>query len=135
MGIARVPEGAVREIGVRAFRFLEAEDVRLVLAEIADDELDAQSHRIDVPGGDGKRHGKIRGGLRCLPGRSGERKPRWIVAHSRALSPPVAELVGGRLVDVEERRVRLGLQIDIEQGDDGLVALRVDHRPLLQRKG
>ena len=27
------------------------------------------------------------------------------------------------------------LQIDIEQGDDRLEALRVDHRPLLERKG
>ena len=36
---------------------------------------------------------------------------------------------------MEERRVWLGLQIDIEQGDDSLEALRVDYRPLLQRKG
>src|SRR6185437_7568152 len=65
MGIARVPERRVGEIGVRAFRLLEAENVRLVLVEIADDELDAQTHRIDVPGGDGKRHGEESGGGPC----------------------------------------------------------------------
>ena len=35
---------------------------------------------------------------------------------------------------MEERRVRVGRQVDIEQGDNRLEALGVDDRPLLQRK-
>jgi hypothetical protein len=70
-----------------------------------------------------------------LPGRSGEGKRRLIIAHSRESPPAVAELVGREvLVDVEESRVRVRRQVDIEQGDDRLEALGVDDRPLLQRK-
>ena len=39
------------------------------------------------------------------------------------------------LVDVEQVGIGLGRQIDVEQGDDGLEALRVEDRPLLQREG
>src|SRR6478672_11177676 len=38
-------------------------------------------------------------------------------------------------IDVEETLVELGLKVDIAQRDVGLVALRVDHEPLLQRIG
>ena len=40
MRIAGVAEGAVREIRVRAFRFLETQDVGLVFREITGDEID-----------------------------------------------------------------------------------------------
>src|ERR1700729_2740273 len=51
-------------------------------------------------------------------------------------APVIAELVGRQvLIDVEQRRVRVCRQVDIEQGDDRLEALGVDDGPLLQRKG
>jgi hypothetical protein len=37
------------------------------------------------------------------------------------------------LVDVEQVRVGLCLEVDVEQGHDRLKTLRVDHRPLLER--
>ena len=136
MGIARVPERAEGEIAVRAFRFLQAQNIRLVLGEIADDEIDAQAHRIDVPRGDRKRHERLRGAQTAACPAGGGAQASLDHCPQAASSPPVAELIGRQvLVDVEQRRVGLGLQIDIEQGDDGLEALRVDHRPLLQRKG
>jgi len=50
-------------------------------------------------------------------------------------APAVAKLIGRLvLVDVKQRRVRIRRQIDVEQGDDRLETLRVDHRPLLERK-
>src|SRR5208282_6406160 len=68
------------------------------------------------------------------PGR--RRKARRGLVHSRASSlPPIAGLVGRQFVDVEQRRVRLGGEIEIEQGDDRLEALGVDHRPLPEGKG
>src|ERR1700691_792571 len=71
-----------------------------------------------------------------LPRRSGEGKHRWIIAHSRVSPPVVAKLVGRQVfVDVKEGRIWVRLQVDIEQGDDRLEALGVDHRPLLERKG
>src|ERR1700733_4836754 len=71
-----------------------------------------------------------------LPGRSGEGKHRWIIAHSRVSAPVVAKLVGRQvLVDVKQGWVWVGRQVDIEQSDDRLEALGVDDRPLLQRKG
>ena len=71
-----------------------------------------------------------------MPARSGEGKRHRVIAHRPQSAPAIAELIGRQvLVDVEERRVRVGLQIHIEQGDDRLEALRVDDRPLLQREG
>src|ERR1700759_1839477 len=71
-----------------------------------------------------------------IPGRGAKRQwPRGAV-HYRRSAPAVAELVGWQvLVDVEQGRVRIRLQVDIEQGDDRLKALGVNDGPLLQRKG
>ena len=60
MGVAGVPERAVGKIGVRTFCLLQAQHIRLVLGEVADDQIDAQAHRIDVPRGDRKRHPRLR---------------------------------------------------------------------------
>src|SRR5271156_5931408 len=60
MRIARVPERAEGEIAVRTFRLLQTQNVGVVLEEISDHETDAQTHRIDVPRGDGKRHPRFR---------------------------------------------------------------------------
>ena len=85
--------------------------------EIAGDEIDPKADRIDVPRGDRKRRGRLwEGADSCLPGQGGERKHRWIIAHRRPVPspPPVAKLVGGLvLVDVKQRRVWLGLQVDV----------------------
>src|SRR5580693_7567459 len=71
-----------------------------------------------------------------LPARSGESKHRYSIAHSWVSPPVVAKLVGRQvLVDVEQRWVWVGRQVDVEQGDDRLEALGVDDRPLLQCKG
>src|SRR5580704_870831 len=61
MGIACITERPKGEIAVRAFRFLQTQNVGLVLDEISDHEIDAQAHRIDIPCGDGKGHGRLRG--------------------------------------------------------------------------
>ena len=45
-----------RKVGVRALRLLQAENVRLLFAQEPRDEADPQPDRVDVPGGDGKRH-------------------------------------------------------------------------------
>src|SRR5260370_10745895 len=74
-----------------------------------------------------KRH-KLRPG-------TGDARASSALSHSHPLSPPGAsERVGQILVDMEERRIGLRLQIDVEQGHDRLEALRVDHRPLLERE-
>ena len=52
--IAEPMKLAARELPVGAFGLLQAEHVRLVLGEEARDEIDAQPHRIDVPGREGK---------------------------------------------------------------------------------
>src|SRR5271168_4336168 len=76
-------------------------------------------------------------GYRHIPPGGGERKRGCAPVHRRRRSAPaVAKLVGRQvLVDVEKRRVWPGRQIDIEQSDDRLKALRVNNRPLPQRKG
>src|ERR1700722_17928825 len=61
MVIACVTERPKGEIAVGAFCFLKAQDIRLVVEEIPDHEIDAQADRIDVPCGDGKGHGRLRG--------------------------------------------------------------------------
>ncbi|HKN29844.1 MAG TPA: hypothetical protein VJY34_18950 [Roseiarcus sp.] len=38
------------------------------------------------------------------------------------------------LVDVEQARVGLCVEVDVDQGHDRLKTLRVDHRPLLERE-
>src|ERR1700749_2523038 len=73
---------------------------------------------------------------RHIPGRDDKRKGRRGTVHYRRSAPAVAELIGWQvLVDVEQGRVRIRLQVDIEQGDDRLKALGVNDGPLLQRKG
>ena len=58
--VAELAELAARKLPVGAFRLLQAEHVRLVLAEKARDEVDAQPHRIDVPGGEGEMQMSVR---------------------------------------------------------------------------
>src|ERR1700677_1113640 len=60
MRITGFPKGPVGKIAVRALRFLEAQDVGLVLEKKSHNEINAQAHRIDVPCGDGKGHGRLR---------------------------------------------------------------------------
>src|ERR1700690_1542569 len=60
MGITRLTERPKGEIGVRALRFLQAQDIRLVLEKKSHNEINAQAHRINVPCGDGKGHGRLR---------------------------------------------------------------------------
>src|SRR5580658_32903 len=55
-------------------------------------------------------------------------------ASARGTSP-LATADPQAFVDVEQRRVRLRGQIEIEQGDHCLEALRVDHGPLPQGEG
>jgi hypothetical protein len=55
--VAGAPQGLQRKRVVRALRLLQAEHVRLGLGEEAQDRIDAQAHRVDVPGGDGEAHG------------------------------------------------------------------------------
>jgi hypothetical protein len=55
--VARAPQGLQRKRVVRALRLLQAKHVRLGLGEEAQDRIDAQAHRVDVPGGDGEAHG------------------------------------------------------------------------------
>src|ERR1700733_11242235 len=63
MRIAGFPERAEGEIGIRAFRLLQTQNVGLVLKQISDHKIDAQTHRIDVPRGAGKRHSRLRKSL------------------------------------------------------------------------
>ena len=54
-------ERAERQLGeqpVNAFDFLEAENVRLLRADQALDEIETQADRVDVPGGEAKSHGE-----------------------------------------------------------------------------
>src|SRR3984957_1518692 len=60
MRIARVPKRPEREIGVRAFRLLQTQNIGLVLKQISDHKIDAQTHRVDIPCGDRKRHPRFR---------------------------------------------------------------------------
>src|SRR3984885_1122538 len=60
MGIACLTEGPKGEIRVGALRFLQAQDIRLVLEKKSHNEINAQAHRINVPCGDGKGHGRLR---------------------------------------------------------------------------
>ena len=62
MRIAGLPERPEGEIAVGTLRFLQTQNVRLVLEEKPHHEIDAQAHRIDVPCGDGKGHGRLRRG-------------------------------------------------------------------------
>jgi hypothetical protein len=55
--VAKALEPLEREGIVRAFCFLQAENVRLCTFQEADHKIDPQPHRIDVPGGDLERHG------------------------------------------------------------------------------
>ena len=57
MGVAHALEALERKPVVGALGFLEAQHVRLRGAQEPRDEIDAQPHRIDVPGGDGQAHG------------------------------------------------------------------------------
>ena len=57
VGIAELLELAERELSVGALGFLQAERIGSVLGQEARDQIDAQPHRIDVPGGDRKAHG------------------------------------------------------------------------------
>jgi hypothetical protein len=56
MLVAEVAERRGGEIRVRAFRFLKAKHVRLLLLEKTGDGVDAQADGIDVPGDDGEGH-------------------------------------------------------------------------------
>src|SRR5580693_41520 len=60
MRITGFPKGPVGKIAVRALRFLEAQNVGLVFEKKSHNEINAQAHRIDVPCGDGKGHGRLR---------------------------------------------------------------------------
>ena len=58
--VAEPPEALEREGVVRALGLLQAEHVRPRRLDELGDEVDAQPHRIDVPGGDGKTHRDVR---------------------------------------------------------------------------
>ena len=56
MGVAEPLEPLCRKAVVRALGLLQAEHVGHHRAQEAGDEIDAQAHRVDVPGGDGEAH-------------------------------------------------------------------------------
>ncbi len=56
--IAEPLEPLERKLVVRAFGFLQTKDVRTDRLDELGHEIDAQPHRIDVPCGDGKTHGR-----------------------------------------------------------------------------
>ena len=55
--VAGLAERLLRKIGVEALGLLQAEDVRTVLSKEAAHQVDPQPNGVDVPGGDGERHG------------------------------------------------------------------------------
>jgi hypothetical protein len=57
MAVAGFAEGGEREIAVRAFRLLKAKNVGGIFGKEATHQAEAQPHRVDIPCGDGKRHG------------------------------------------------------------------------------
>src|SRR5581483_3637630 len=54
--VAELPEALEREGVVRALGFLQAQHVRLRAAQEPRHQIDAQTDRVDVPGGDLERH-------------------------------------------------------------------------------
>ena len=59
MFIAKLLEALERKGVVRAFGFLQAENIGLRGFEKFRDKLDAQAHRIDIPCGQGQAHGFV----------------------------------------------------------------------------
>jgi hypothetical protein len=57
MGVAALMEDIEREAFGRALDLLQAEEVRALAVEEVRDQTDARTDRVDVPGGDGERHG------------------------------------------------------------------------------
>ena len=138
MLIAELAELAAGKIARRDTSSPAGTARRACVPQKARDEIDAQPHRIDVPGRDGKCHARPHRSRRAtFPVAGCERKgaPAHFPQGSAASSSPAVARQAQALVDVEQRRVRLCRQVDVEQGDDRLEALRVDHRPLLEREG
>src|SRR5215217_2045102 len=52
--ITEAPEALERKLVVRALGLLQTEDIRPRRLDELRDQIDAQAHRIDVPGGDGE---------------------------------------------------------------------------------
>src|SRR5690606_24617961 len=74
---------------VGALRLLQAQDVGRALGKQALDQRQAQANRIDVPGGDGKRHGQNRPeGLSPPASREIERQPPAVEISGRRSSSP-----------------------------------------------
>ncbi len=68
VAVPGLAEGLEGKIGVRALGFLEAEDIGTLFPKQALHQADPQPDRVDVPGGDGKRHLRNRQGRKPIGG-------------------------------------------------------------------
>ncbi len=69
--VAEPPEAFQRKGVVGAFGFLQAQHIRPHRPEEFGDQVDAQAHRIDIPGGQGELHGGLAVGV--ITGKSAKR--------------------------------------------------------------
>src|SRR5262249_25362935 len=112
--VAEPLEALARELVVGALRLLQAQDIRPRRLDELRHQVDAQPHRIDVPGGDGELHSSD------LMGRHAEYKVSWRPLHqSRGYASTGAGNTGEYHV-IHELARRRGLhQADAAAGRPG----------------